>query len=105
MATLRQGDTTYILMELSEALSGKKLKVGIYNPLGKPLFETTTDNGLIKQVDSTHYALKLNWEVTCNFSGETTLRLAVYTPDKGFVNAGEQAMPINWVYEPVIRQL
>lgn len=105
MANFRQGDTTNIAFELSEALNGKKLKVGIYNTAGKPMFETTTEDGLIEQVDSTHYMLTLHWEVTRNFSGATTLRLAVYTPDKGFVNAGEQAMSINWVNEPVTRKL
>lgn len=105
MATLRQGDTTNIAFELSEALGEKRLKAGIYNMAGKPMFETTTEDGMIVQVDATHYMLTLHWEVTKNFSGSTTLRLAVYTPDNGFVNAGEQAMSINWLNEPVTRKL
>lgn len=101
----RQGDTTTITMELSHELDGKKLKVGIYSTSGKPLFETTTGEGYIQQVDATHYILTLHYEVTKNFTGITTLRVAVYTSDKQFVNAGENWMTLQWDKEPVTKEL
>jgi hypothetical protein len=105
MLELRQGDTTTIMLETSAELSGKKLKVGIYTPMGKPLFETVTDDGLIEQVDETHYALQLDWNTTRNFSGATILKLAVFTEDRKFVSAGEQSMQIEWVTEVVTNKL
>lgn len=101
----RQGDTTTITMELSSALDGKKLKVGIYTQSGKPLFETVTGDGMIQQVDTTHYILKLEHEVTKNLVGTVDLRVAVYTSDKQFVNAGENWMTLNFEKEPVTKNI
>jgi hypothetical protein len=101
----RQGDTTDIMMESNFTLDGKKLKVGLYSVSGKPIFETTTGDGLIQIVDSTHFTLKLEYDVTRNFVGIMTLRVAVYTSDKGFVNAGENWMTLQWEKEPVTKVL
>jgi len=102
----RQGDTTTFSMTLSEELGNNKLKLGIYTSTGKPLFETCwPDDGLIEQVDSTHYTLTIPHETTKKFLGSTTLRAAVYTQDLTLVNAGENAIVINWAAEPVTKEL
>ncbi len=100
--TFRQGDTTTINIEVTPPLQEEhKLKIGIYSPYGKPLFETYyPDENNITKVDNQHYMLEMTHEVTRNFKGATTLRCVIYTADKTFVNAGEKAMPLLWGDEP-----
>lgn len=103
--SLRQGDTTTVMMELSEPLAGKSLKVGIYSSAGKPLFETYYPGDLITLIDSTHLSLTIPYETTRYFYGITTMRFAVFDDSKSLVNAGENAITINWVKEPVTQSL
>ncbi len=103
----RQGDNTKIVMEVTPPLrEGHKLKVGIYSPYGKPLFETYyPDEGNITKVDNMHFMLELRHEVTRKMKGATTLRFVIYTADRTLVNAGEKAMPIEWEEEPATQNL
>lgn len=102
-----QGDTTDIVMTLSEALpEGLNLKIGLYNTNGKALWETYyPEDGLIQKVDSTHFTLKLDYETTRKFAGNTTLRGAIFSPGHDLVNAGENSIPISWIPEPVTKNL
>lgn len=104
---LRQGDNAKIVMEVTPPLrEGHKLKVGIYSPYGKPLFETYyPDEGNITKVDNMHFMLELHHEVTRKMKGATTLRFVIYTADRALVNAGEKAMPIVWEEEPATQNL
>lgn len=107
MATFRQGDTTTITMTSDVAIGDdKKIKAGIYSMSGKPLFETTyPDDGLISKIDSTHFALELDYYVTRKLAGATTFRVVIYTNDKQLVNAGENAIVVNWSSEPSTKEL
>lgn len=105
MGTLRQGDTTDITFELSQSLGDMDMKVGIYNTSGKGLYETYVSDGIIQKVDNTHYTLRIPWEITKKFIGETTLRVALFTSDKQMVNAGENWVSITWDKEPVTKEL
>ena len=97
----RQGDTTNVAIELSESLGECKLKVGIYTPYGKPLYETYwPDEADITQVDDRHFLLEISHDVTRKFKGETTLRAVLYTQDRKLVNAGETAIFLKWEPEP-----
>ena len=105
--TYRQGDTTKIAMEVTPPLrEGHKLKVGIYSPYGKPLFETYyPDESNITTLDTRPFPLELPHETTRKFKGATTLRCVIYTADKMLVNAGEKAMPLLWGDEPATQNL
>lgn len=103
--SLRQGDTTTVMMELSEPLGGNNLKVGIYSSSGKPLFETYYPGDLIELIDGTHLSLTIPYETTRYFYGVTTMRFAVFDESKSLVNAGENSITINWVKEPVTQSL
>lgn len=104
-ATLRQGDTTTITMELSQPIDGLDMKAGIYTPMGKELFCAYLSNGGIKAVDGTHLLLELPNSVTRRFAGATTLRLAIFKDDRSLVNAGENCIALNWQAEPATRSL
>jgi hypothetical protein len=102
----KRGNTRTILMSLSAPLGeGMKLKVGLYTPYGKPLYETTYPDGDIIRTDETHYALKLTHGVTSRLLGRTELRAAVYTPDKETVMAAKNHIDMFWKNEPVTREL
>ena len=107
MLKLRQGEPTKIALAPSAAIEeGMKLKAGIYTSSGKPLFETTyPDDGLIEKLDETHFAMEIPHRATRRFVGPTTLRLVIYTEDKTFVNAGENAIEIYWEEEPATKEL
>ena len=95
------------MMKISKALApGIKLKIGIYTHLGKALYETYwPDEDAIQQVDDTHLVLEIPHSETCKFQGPTTLRAALFTNDRKFVNAGENQIPLQWEPEPVTKQL
>ena len=105
--TFRQGNTLDIAMEPSPPLmEGYKLKVGIYNPYGKALYETYyPDDGDIVKVDDTHYILHLQHSVTLGFKGATTLRIVIHSEDGTLVSSGENAMPLIWDEEPATKNL
>ena len=104
-ATLRQGDTTTITMELSQPIDGLDMKAGIYTPTGKELFCAYLSDGGITAVDGTHLLLELPNSVTRRFAGATTLRLAIFKDDRSLVNAGENCIALNWQAEPATRSL
>lgn len=104
--TFRQGDTTTITIVRSEALpEGRDIKIGIYNPAGKALFEAKLSDGGVQQVDDTHFVVNIPYEITSRMTGPTTLRAAEYTADRQYVNAGENAIQINWTNEPVTKNI
>ena len=94
-------------MEPSPPLrEGYKLKVGIYNPYGKALYETIyPDGGDIVQVDDSHYILHLRHATTLSFKGSATLRIVIYSEDGTLVASGENAMPMMWDEEPAMKNL
>ena len=94
-------------MEVSPPLKdGHKLKVGIYTPSGKPLYETYyPDESDIVKVDESHFLVDLQHSKTRNLKGITTLRCVIYTQDRTLVTAGNNAMPILWVDEPSTQKL
>lgn len=103
----RQGNTLDIAMEpLLPLREGYKLKVGIYNPYGKALYETNyPDDGDIVKVDDTHYILHLRHATTLCFKGATTLRFVIYNENGTLVVSGENAMPMLWDEEPATKNL
>lgn len=102
----RQGDTTTVAMVASAALAeGMKLKVGIYTIKGLPLYKTTYPGGDIDMVDSTHFVLQIDYEITRKMVGTTTLRAAIYSADRRLVNSAENHIVLNWAPEPVTREL
>ena len=103
----QQGDTTNIVMTMSEPIPDElHLKLGLYSLNGKAIWETYyPDDGVIQKVDNTHYTLKMDYDLTRKFSGNTTMRAVVFSPDHDFVNAGENSIPINWVPEPATKTL
>lgn len=101
----RQGDNATVAIELGTPLNGNSLKVGIYSPYGKPLYETKYPGGDIVMIDETHLLLEICNEVTHKLQGPTTLRLCEYAEDRSFVNSGESYMTLVWEPEPVNENL
>ncbi len=101
----RQGDNTTIALEIEHPLNGDKFKVGIYSPLGKPLYETNYPNGKIVKVDDRHFILELLPSETNRMQGVTSLRLCQYSGDLSRVNSGETVMTLIWEPEPVNKNL
>lgn len=105
--SLRQGDTTSVMLELSESIGNNKIKLGIYSINGdRTFFETVyPDYGMIEMIDSTHLSLTIPYGVTKNFIGMTTLRMVVFSEDRTLVNAGENCIRINWASEPATKNM
>lgn len=102
----RQGDTTTVTMVRNEALpEGRDIKAGFYNPAGNPLFEAKLSDGGIQQVDGTHFIINIPYETSRKITGPTTFRAVEFTADRQYVNAGENAIQVNWTSEPVSQNL
>lgn len=101
----RQGDNATIAIEVAHPLNGNKLKVGIYSPLGRPLYETNYPDGDIVKVDDKHFILELAPAVTITLQGKTSLRICQYSSDLSVVNSGENDMTLIWEPEPVNKNL
>ncbi len=98
----RQGDTSNVLIMPSRSIGeGMTLKVGLYTPFGKPLYETTYPGGDIVKIDDLNYSLKLTHNLTRRLQGATSLRFSIHSSDLTFVNAGENDMTLVWEKEPV----
>lgn len=103
--TFKSAETPKALIALSEALGNRVLKVGLYNTLGKPVFETEYPGDIIQKLDEKHYTLKFTSEMTSKFEGMLTMRFAIYTTNKDFVMAGDTCLPLKFEYDPVIANL
>lgn len=98
----RQGDTSNVLIMPSRSIGeGMTLKVGLYTPFGKPLYETTYPDGDIVKIDDLNYNLKLEHDLTRRLQGAVSLRFSIHSPDLSFVNAGENDMTLVFEKEPV----
>lgn len=102
----RQGDNATIAIAFEHPLHCNKLKVGIYSPMGRPLYETNyPDDGDIVKVDDKHFILELLPAVTIKLQGKTSLRLCQYSSDLSVVNSGENDITLIWEPEPVNKNL
>lgn len=102
MTKFKQGDTTTVLIELSDPLDGNRLKIGAYSEQGAQVYTTVyPDDPTVQQVDSLHYALQLPHDITMRFHGKIDFRFCLLNDDLTLVNAGETAVRTEWEIEPV----